>query len=150
MENGTKINRRRFINSTALGILGLPLLSNTFRNNAPSDRVRVAHIGLGGQGNSHVRWFNELSDVEIVALCDLDKVRLGETHKRLLSINQNARVDTFSDFRQILDRKDIDAISCATPDHWHALIAIMAFQSGKDVYGEKPLSYTIEEGRAML
>jgi predicted dehydrogenase len=125
-------------------------MSHTFRNVAPSDKVRVAHIGLGGQGNAHLDWFNALSDVEVVALCDIDKVRLGMTQKRLLSITQNARVETYTDFRKILDRKDIDVITCATPDHWHALIAIMAFQSGKDVYGEKPLSYTIEEGRAML
>ncbi len=145
-----KIDRRRFINNTALGILGLPLLSGTFRNIAPSDKVRVAHIGLGSMGNEHVGWFNELSDVEIVALCDVDKIRLGETNKRLISLNQNAKVDTYSDFRHVLDRKDIDVITCATPDHWHALIAIMAFQAGKDVYGEKPLSYCLEEGQAML
>jgi predicted dehydrogenase len=150
MRTGRKIDRRKFISNTALGILGIPLLSNTFRNVAPSDKVRVAHIGLGGQGNAHLNWFNALSDVEVVALCDVDKVRLGKTQKRFLSINQDASVDTYTDFRKVLDRKDIDVITCATPDHWHALIAIMAFQSGKDVYGEKPLSYTIEEGRAML
>jgi predicted dehydrogenase len=150
MGTGRRIDRRKFISNTALGILGIPLMSYTFRNVAPSDKVRVAHIGLGGQGNAHLNWFNALSDVEVVALCDIDKVRLGKTQKRLLSINQNARVETYTDFRKILDRKDIDVITCATPDHWHALIAIMAFQSGKDVYGEKPLSYTIEEGRAML
>jgi predicted dehydrogenase len=150
MRAGRRIDRRKFICNTALGILGIPLMSHAFRNVAPSDKVRVAHIGLGGQGNAHLNWFNALSDVEVVALCDLDKVRLGNTQKRLLSINQNARVETYTDFRKILDRKDIDVITCATPDHWHALIAIMAFKSGKDVYGEKPLSYTIEEGRAML
>jgi predicted dehydrogenase len=150
MSTGKSIGRRRFISNTALGILGIPLMSNTFRSVAPSDKVRVAHIGLGGQGNAHLDWFNALSDVEVVALCDIDKIRLGETQKRLLSINQNARVDAYTDFRKIIDRKDIDVITCATPDHWHALIAIMAFQSGKDVYGEKPLSYTVEEGRAML
>jgi predicted dehydrogenase len=150
MRTGRRIDRRKFISNTALGILGIPLMSHTFRNVAPSDKVRVAHIGLGGQGNAHLDWFNALSDVEVVALCDIDKVRLGMTQKRLLSITQNARVETYTDFRKILDRKDIDVITCATPDHWHALIAIMAFQSGKDVYGEKPLSYTIEEGRAML
>jgi predicted dehydrogenase len=150
MTKGIKIGRRRFIGNTALGILGIPLLSRNLRNVAPSDKVRVAHIGLGSQGNSHMNWFNALSDVEIVALCDVDKVILGETRNRLMSKNQNASVDTYTDFRHILDRKDIDAISCATPDHWHALIAIMAFRSGKDVYGEKPLSYTQAEGRAML
>jgi predicted dehydrogenase len=149
--NGTnRIDRRRFIRSSALGVLSLPLLSATFKNVAPSDKIRVAHIGLGSQGNAHMNWFNALSDVDIVALCDLDQVRLGETKDRLLSLNPDAKVDTYSDFRKVLDRKDIDAITCATPDHWHALIAIMAFQSGKDVYGEKPLSYTVNEGRAML
>jgi predicted dehydrogenase len=150
MKSGTNISRRSFIHNSALGVIGLPFLLNNFRKTPPSDMVRVAHIGLGGQGNSHVKWFNALSDVEIVALCDLDQIRLGETKKRLQAINANTRVETFSDFRHIIDRKDIDAISCATPDHWHALIAIMAFRSGKDVYGEKPLSYTVAEGRAML
>lgn len=150
MKKGTIVDRRRFLNTTALGVLGMPLLSSTYRKVAPSDKVRVAHIGLGSQGRSHMNWFNALNDVDIVALCDVDKVILDETHKKYMSANKNAKVDTYTDFRRILDRKDIDAISCATPDHWHALIAIMAFQSGKDVYGEKPLSYSVEEGRAML
>jgi len=150
MKKGIKIDRRRFLNTTALGVLGMPLLSGTFRKVAPSDKVRVAHIGLGSQGRSHMNWFNALKDVDIVALCDVDKIILDETHKKLLSVNKNAKVDSYTDFRHIIDRKDIDVITCATPDHWHALIAIMAFQSGKDVYGEKPLSYTVEEGRAML
>jgi len=150
MIKGTKIDRRRFLNTTALGLLGLPLLSATSRYVAPSDKVRVAHIGLGSQGRSHMNWFNALPDVEIVALCDVDKIRLNAAYKQLLSVNNNAKVDTYADFRQVLNRNDIDVITCATPDHWHALIAIMAFQSGKDVYGEKPLSYTLDEGRAML
>ena len=150
MNKSKRIDRRRFIRSSALGLLSIPLLSGTFKSVAPSDRVRVAHIGLGSQGNAHMNWFNALSDVEIVALCDVDQLRLDETKKRLLSMNPDANVDTYTDFRKVLDRKDIDAITCATPDHWHALIAIMAFQSGKDVYGEKPLSYTQYEGRAML
>lgn len=150
MNNRKRIGRRRFIRNSALGVLSIPLMSGTFRNVAPSDKVRVAHIGLGSQGNAHMTWFNALSDVDIVALCDVDQLRLEETKKRLLSINQEARADTYTDFRKVLDRQDIDVITCATPDHWHALIAIMAFQSGKDVYGEKPLSYTQYEGRAML
>lgn len=146
----TKISRRGFITKTALGLAGLPLMAGANRPVAPSDKVRVAHIGLGSQGNSHMRWFNALHDVDIVALCDVDKLRLDQAYKNLRTINKNARADTYTDFRRILDRNDIDAVTCATPDHWHALIAIMAFQSGKDVYGEKPLSYTLEEGRAML
>jgi predicted dehydrogenase len=150
MEKTAKINRRRFISSSALGLLGMPLVSYGIRNIAPSDRVRVAHIGLGGQGNSHMNWFKALPDVETAALCDVDSLILGETRKRLEKMDPGKKVDTYTDFRKVLERKDIDAITCATPDHWHALIAIMAFQSGKDVYGEKPLTYSQEEGRVML
>jgi len=149
-KRGNTIGRRSFIQHTVLGIAGIPLIPGTFTNVAPSDKVRMAIIGLGPQGNSHLKWFNELPDVEIVALCDVDKVRLEETHQRFLSMNPNARIRTYTDFRHVLDRNDIDAVACTTPDHWHALIAIMAFQAGKDVYGEKPLSYTHAEGQAML
>ncbi len=144
------LTRRRFIATSAMGLMSLPLLSNPLNKVAPSDRIRVAHIGLGSQGNSHINWFRALPEVETAALCDVDQVILGKTHKRLLSAGQASRIDTYSDFRRLLDRKDIDVITCATPDHWHALIAIMAFEAGKDVYGEKPLSYTHAEGVAML
>jgi len=151
MNNLKKLSRRKFIHQSSLVMLGMPLLPGTFKNVSSSDKVRVAHIGVGGHGNSHVRWFNALQDVDIVALCDLDKKNLEEANKRLHSMNPDAgKTDLYTDFRHILDRKDIDAITCATPDHWHALIAIMAFQSGKDVYGEKPLSYSLAEGQAML
>lgn len=149
MKTGKNINRRSFIKNAAIGIIGLPLLSNTYGIIPPSDKIRVAHIGMGGMGNAHLNWFSGFSDVETVALCDVDKIRLREKYKILQEINPNTRADTYTDFRHILDRKDIDVITCATPDHWHALIAIMAFQSGKDVYGEKPLSYNVEEGQAM-
>jgi predicted dehydrogenase len=147
---GMKINRRTFIGNAALGAIGLPLIMKSTVKAAPSDRVRVAHIGLGGQGNAHMGWFNALPDVEIAALCDVDKVRLENTAAKLKKMNQDAKPDLYSDFRKVLERKDIDAISCATPDHWHALIAMSAFNAGKDVYGEKPLTYSVAEGRAML
>ena len=150
MKKVTQITRRRFITGSAMGLIGLPLLSSTFRNVAPSDRVRVAVIGLGNQGRIHMNWFNALPEVEIAALCDVDKIRLEAAANQLRAVNPEARPDLYSDFRKILERKDIDAVTCATPDHWHALIAILAFQAGKDVYGEKPLTYSLAEGRAML
>jgi predicted dehydrogenase len=150
MTESTKFTRRRFINTSALGLLGIPLAYGGVRKVAPSDRVRVAHIGLGSQGNSHMNWFNALSDVETVALCDVDTIVLGETLKRLQKKDPDSRVDIYTDFRRVIERKDIDIITCATPDHWHALIAIMAFNAGKDVYGEKPLTYSLAEGQAML
>jgi predicted dehydrogenase len=145
-----KTDRRTFITNLSLGTLGLPLILQKPTKAAPSDIVRIAHIGLGPQGNAHMGWFNALPDAQIVALCDVDRIRLDETAVKLKKINPEANPDLYTDFRKITDRKDIDAITIATPDHWHALIAVSAFGSGKDVYGEKPLTYSLAEGRAML
>lgn len=144
------INRRDFLRQGSMGALGLSLLPSAFLKAAPSDKLRIAHIGLGGMGNQHMNWFAALPEVEIVALCDVDSDHLGSTLKSLKSLHPNTQAKTYQDFRHILDRKDIDAITCATPDHWHAQIATMAFQAGKDVYGEKPLSYDVKEGQLML
>jgi len=144
-------SRRKFLLQTAQGFLGATILPHLLSAQVPaSDRVRIAHIGLGGMGNSHMRWFANLPEVDIVALCDVDKVRLQETANRLKKIHPNKPVDLYTDFRKVLERKDIDAITCATPDHWHAQIACLAFDAGKDVYGEKPLSYDVSEGQKML
>jgi predicted dehydrogenase len=143
-------SRREFVKKASLGALGITLLPSIYNKVAASDKLRVAHIGLGGMGNSHMNWFAKLPEVDIVALCDVDELHLGETHKKLMGMKPGTKVDTYGDFRHILDRKDIDAITVATPDHWHAQIATLAFQAGKDVYGEKPLSYDLKEGKTML
>jgi predicted dehydrogenase len=143
-------SRRDFIKKAGLGALGLSILPSMYQKVAASDRLRVAHIGVGGMGNNHMKWFANLPEVDIVALCDVDELHLGATKERLLKMKPDAKVDTYGDFRQILDRKDIDAVTIATPDHWHARIAALAFQAGKDVYGEKPLSYDMKEGKMML
>lgn len=147
-ESTTK--RREFIKMAGLGALGFTLLPSLNGKAAPSDRLRVAHVGLGGMGNAHMNWFARLPEVEVVALCDLDELHLGQTRESLEKIHPNSKVQTYKDFRNILDRKDIDAITIATPDHWHATIATLAFKAGKDVYGEKPLSYDLKEGQKML
>ncbi len=143
------LHRRKFLKTTATSLIGFPLLSGAITKVAPSDRIRVAHIGTGGMGGSHIRWFSSFHDVDTVALCDVDKHRLDNARQLLVSQKASANPDLYSDFRYIIDRKDIDVVTCATPDHWHALIAIMAFESGKDVYGEKPLSYSVKEGQVM-
>jgi predicted dehydrogenase len=145
------INRRSFIRNTSLAALGISILPKTFAKKiAPSDKLRVAHIGLGGMGNSHMNWFANLPEVEVVALADLDSIHLSETLASLQKIHPDTKAKTYADFRHILDRNDVDAITCATPDHWHAQVAILAFQAGKDVYGEKPLAYSVKEGQMML
>lgn len=145
-----KNQRREFIKQSALGAFGLTLLPSTYGQFAPSDRLRVAHIGVGGMGNSHMKWFSALPEVDVVALCDVDEMRLSNSLKTMETLQPGKKVKGYGDFRNILDLKDIDAITCATPDHWHAQIATMAFQAGKDVYGEKPLSYDVKEGQMML
>jgi predicted dehydrogenase len=145
------INRRNFIRNTTLAALGMSILPNTFAKKvAPSDKLRVAHIGLGGMGNSHMNWFAALPEVDVVALADVDSLHLSETLASLQKKQPDTKAKTYADFRHILDRNDIDAITCATPDHWHAQVAILAMQAGKDVYGEKPLSYSVKEGQMML
>ena len=146
----TSMNRRTFIRQGGTAALGLAVLPSYLRKVAPSDKLRIAHIGLGGMGNNHMEWFAGLPDVEIVALCDVDSNHLDSTMKRLQKLRPDNKAQGYSDFRRILDLSDIDAVTCATPDHWHAQIASLAFKAGKDVYGEKPLSYDLREGRIML
>lgn len=143
-------NRRIFLKKSSIAAAGFVLLPGLSGKVPASDRLRVAHIGLGGMGNNHMNWFAALPEVEIAALCDVDKDHLGSTLKKLKELQPDGKVDTYEDFRHILDRQDIDAVTCATPDHWHATIATLAFQAGKDVYGEKPLSYDVREGQKML
>jgi predicted dehydrogenase len=144
------INRRIFLKQGGAAALGLAFLPGWATKVAASDRLRIAIIGVGGMGNNHLKWFAALPEVEVVALCDVDENHLNESLKTLKTLQPNLKAQGYGDFRHILDRKDIDAISCATPDHWHAQIATLAFQAGKDVYGEKPLSYDIREGQRML
>ena len=144
------INRRTFIKQGGAAAVSMAFLSKFKGRIPPSDRLRIAHIGIGGMGNNHLNWFAALPEVDIVALCDVDQDHLTGTMKTLEQLRPDGKAEGYADFRRILDRKDIDAVTIATPDHWHAQIATLAFKSGKDVYGEKPLSYNLSEGRMML
>jgi predicted dehydrogenase len=116
---------------------------------AASDRVNLAVVGFHGRGRSHISGFGKLPNVRIAALCDADE-RLFPGGVALVEKLQGHKPDTFFDVRKLLERKDIDAISIATPDYWHALMAIWGCQAGKDVYVEKPVCFTIVEGRRMV
>ena len=143
-------NRREFIRKTSIAGMGMFMFPDLLRKVAASDRLRIAHIGLGGMGNAHMKWFAALPEVEIVALCDVDQLHLDSTMRTLDTLRPGHKAQAYKDFRHILDRKDIDAITCATPDHWHSQIASLAFKAGKDVYGEKPLSHDVQGGQEML
>ena len=101
-------------------------------------------------GNQHMKWFAALPNVEIVALCDVDQEHLNSTLKTLKDLQPGTQARGYEDFRHVLDRNDVDAVTVATPDHWHGQIANLAFQAGKDVYGEKPLTYDVKEGQVLL
>jgi len=144
------INRRDFVRYSVLTALGLQFLPFQGIKAATSDMVRIAHIGLGGMGLAHMNWFANLPEAEIVALCDVDEEHAKEALAQLKKVHPDTKAQIYTDFRKVLERQDIDAVTIATPDHWHAQIAILAFQSGKDVYGEKPLSYSLREGQLLL
>jgi predicted dehydrogenase len=146
-----RLSRRRFLRTTGAAVVGtgagLFLLPG--RAKGANDRIVVAHIGVGGMGNAHMAWFAGLPDVDTAALCDVDESHSAETLRRLQRARPETRAEVYSDFRRVLERDDIDAITTATPDHWHALITMLAFQAGKDVYSEKPLCHLYAEGEAM-
>lgn len=119
-------------------------------NVAPSERIVMAGIGIGGQGRHDMINFLAHDDVQFVAVCDVDAQRLEVAKKIVNDGYGNENCATYRDFREVLAREDIDAVLIATPDHWHALLAIAAAEAGKDVYCEKPISLTIAEGRAVV
>lgn len=150
------ITRREFLGFSALGLAGLTILPSWAINGvkiAPSDRVVLGFVGLGQQGLSDFQSFSTCPGVQVVAGCDVDSIKRERFKRRVnqwqKSQNVAQRCDLYEFYEDMLDRKDIDAIEIATPDHWHALVAIGACQSGKDVYCQKPLAYTVTEGLAV-
>src|SRR4051812_31933624 len=145
--------RRRFLQNSAL-LVAAPLILPSrvwSQASAPSKRLTLGCIGIGKQMKGHLGAFIQREDVEVLAVCDVDTTRrefalkrveeaysakAGESHKGCAA---------YSDFREVLARKDIDAVVIATPDHWHAYVAIAAVKAGKDVYCEKPLTYNVHE-----
>jgi len=146
-ERGRRVTRRTFL-FTAAGLAGVA--GRRARAASPNAKIVVGHVGVGGMGNGHMNWFSGFDDVETAAICDVDEARAAATLEKLRARRPDTKAQVYSDFRRVLERDDIDVITCATPDHWHALVAILAFQSGKDVYGEKPLSHTLAESHAMV
>ncbi|HUT11953.1 MAG TPA: Gfo/Idh/MocA family oxidoreductase [Thermoguttaceae bacterium] len=117
---------------------------------APSERIVMGGIGIGNQGGGDMGNFLGRGDVQYVAVCD---VKQGVREGRQNQVNQrygNSDCKVYSDFRELLAREDIDAIHCATPDHWHALVVIEACRNGKDVYCQKPETRTLREGPLMV
>ncbi|HOK90247.1 MAG TPA: Gfo/Idh/MocA family oxidoreductase [Candidatus Hydrogenedentes bacterium] len=148
------VTRRRFLASVAgAGLFAiLPARGHAVqaaRRVGPNDRVRVVVIGNGGMGTRHTEALCANPQCELVGLCDVAKGR-GMPLLEKVRTWLGQPVPVYQDFREVLDRPDVDAVFVVTPDHWHPLLTIMACEAGKDVYVEKPVCTTIEEGRAMV
>ena len=146
-------SRRDFVEralaATAVALAGAPSRAAEPAPPTPrsADKVRVAVIGVNGQGGMHLGEWLANPDVEVVAISDCDPAAYQKHGKRFEKLRRAP--EYVQDFRTLLERKDIDAVSIATPNHWHALMAIWAMQAGKDVYVEKPCSHNVAEGRAI-
>ena len=152
-------NRRGFIKKSMLASAGLtvgaPAYIKGFVKNNPSDVINVAVVGIrsrGGYyygGSGHTANFTKIKNSKVAAICDIDENLFPQAIADIEKLGGD-KPKTVVDFRDLLDDPEIDAVSIATPDHWHALQSIWACQAGKDVYIEKPISYTVEEGRKMV
>ncbi|UCF35652.1 MAG: Gfo/Idh/MocA family oxidoreductase [Acidobacteriota bacterium] len=156
----SKISRRSFLDSSAKISAGAVVASSLTgaaagsaairtTQGSPNDKINVALIGCGGMGKGDLGYFLRLEEVDCLAVADVDKSRIEEG-QALVESRRGKKPDGYQDFRKIIDRNDIDVVIVGTPDHWHAIPTIYACETGKDVYVEKPLATSIEEGRAMV
>ena len=139
------MNRRHFLMSTAVMTAGAAVRGLA----SPNDTVRMGVVGLGGRGSSHINAWSEMPNVELVAICDVDQSHINDKLKALAAKGVKTPA-TFVDVRKMLEDKNIDAISIASPNHWHTLQTIWACQAGKDVYVEKPCSHNVFESQQIV
>jgi len=150
------MKRRNFVkaaSATGAGILsstnGL-LWGNDNRIMGANDKVRIGVVGIHGMGQSHMNAFNDLENVEVVALCDIDESLFDERIQKHFVDKNLPKPKKYIDFRKMLESKDIDAVTIVTPNHWHTPMAIWAMQAGKHVTVEKPCCHTFEEGQMLI
>jgi predicted dehydrogenase len=150
MKKKNKITRRAFIkNTTGAAIaLGIPTIipSSAFGAN---DKVQVAVLGVNGRGTDHIKGFQKQTNAQVVTLCDPDKIIL-QTRADEFEKTHGRKVKMEQDLRRVFEDKSVDAVSIATPNHWHTLAAIWAMQAGKDVYVEKPGTHNVWEGKKLI
>jgi predicted dehydrogenase len=160
MTSSKKMNRRNFIRNAAVVSSFFIVPRHVLGGRgyvAPSEKITLGFIGCGRQaGGLHHRFAN-LAETQVVAACDVYAAKLEKfinANKEIYAAKAGqsgfSGTTAYSDFRELLARQDIDAVVIATPDHWHAAIAVRAAEAGKDIYCEKPLSLTVREGRAMV
>jgi predicted dehydrogenase len=147
MDSSTQVSRRNFMKTATLGGAALAAAPAWGRVLGANDRINVALIGVGCRGNDHLELLlqhrRNKPDIEIVAICDVYQKRQS------MALRKAPGAKTYVHHQEVLQRKDIDAVFIATPDHWHAPITLAAMESGKDVYVEKPMTHTVEESKTV-
>src|SRR6266404_2888878 len=143
MEKIMSMNRRHFLMSSAAGAAGLALRADEPKKASPNDRLRVGVIGVAGQGHYNWDQIAKVPQAEIVALCDVHEPRTGPARQAF----PKASFDV--DFRKLLERKGLEAVVIATPDHTHAVATVAALKAGLHVYCEKPLTHYVHEARVV-
>ena len=152
MSKQVNVTRRGFLKSAAVGCAaaGLPAIvpSSVFGAQAPSERINVGFIGVGGRGSGLLGAFMRLDEARVLAVCDVKKTQRDRAKARV-DKKYRGSCTAYADFRQLCVRDDIDVVVSATTDHWHVLTALQAVRAGKDLYVEKPLGMSVEQGQAL-
>jgi predicted dehydrogenase len=143
-----EVSRREFIVSVGGGLALTALNRRILASRQPNEQIVLGMIGVGGMGTSRLREFLAHPDARIGAICDVDQAHVDRAVAEVAKAGGHTP-RTFGDFRRVLEDPEIDAVVVVTPDHWHALASLRAFEAGKDVFVEKPLSYSVAEGRMM-
>ena len=157
MKRTPRLSRRGFLKTAAVtaGAVAVPNIVPASAlgldgTTAPSNRLVLGCIGVGSQGSGNMGQFLEQQEVQIVAVCDVDRAHREKAQGTVNETYSNRDCAGYNDFRELIARGDLDAVSIAVPDHWHAIPAIAAAEAGLDLYAEKPLALTIRQGRAMV
>lgn len=166
MKEENSMNRRDFVAKAATALAGIAVLPRYVlggtrpdgsRYIAPSDMISLGFIGTGKQGKGLINSFLGTNECRIAAISEVYKAkaelaleRIKSNYEKSPQLGTYSKVPVYTDFRELLARKDVDAVVIATPDHWHAAMAVRAAEAGKDIYCEKPLALTVKEGRAMV
>jgi predicted dehydrogenase len=152
--SGRLITRRQFIKSTAAALAAPTILPSRVLGldgaAAPSNKITMAVFGWGMQAPGNTSAFLGMPEVQVVASCNIDQKHMQASLDTINGRYQNKDCKPYKDFREVMQRKDIDAVMLALPDTWHALVAVEAAKNGKDIYGEKPLARTIREQQAIV
>ena len=147
----TTTDRRSVLKLLAASSAGpLILPGRLFGADAPSKKITLGCIGVGWQGGENLQSFLGQDSCQVVAICDVDESHLNEAVSKVNGHYNNKDCKSYKNFEELLARKDIDAVCICTPDHWHSIPAIAAANAGKDIFCEKPLSHTLNEGIAMV